>query len=186
VSTPTFSRFDPFAEEAARLGAERVAAGLSSTGRAETIEDMAQRLLDVTVQAALAKGIALPDRQLVYPAPIPADCEQVAVLFTGFNPTPVQDGNPTVCQPWRWIAPMSVIITRCTPAVPGKGRALKTVPVELMVAAAKIASDDAEVLAEVVNRLDEIGSDTTIVTNAPSGGMQTVELNVPLVSGGSI
>lgn len=156
------------------------------TGYAETLEEMGKRLIQRVAEAATGKGIDLPTRQAYYMAPIPADCEQVAALFTGWNPTPAQDG-PTICQPWRWLANFSVIITRCTPAIPGrKGGSLKTVTVPQLTAAAKMASDDAEILLAVVNSLDEIGADTTIVTNAPSGGYQTVELNVPLLSGGSL
>jgi hypothetical protein len=155
------------------------------TGYAETLDEMGNRLLDRVAKAAVGKGVDLPPRQVYYMAPIPADCEQVAALFTGWTPTPAQDG-PTVCQPWRWLANWSVIITRCTPAIPGKGRGLHTVPVSKMKAAAVMASRDAEILKEVVNSLDEIGADTSVVTNAPSGGYQTVELNVPLLSGGSL
>jgi hypothetical protein len=157
------------------------------TGYAETLEEMGTRLIQRVAEVAVGKGIDLPTRQSFYMAPIPADCEQVAALFTGWNPWPIQDG-PTICQPWRWLANFSVIITRCTPAIPGKGikAAAHTVPVEKMIAAAKMASDDAEILLAVVNSLNEIGADTSVVTNAPSGGYQTVELNVPLISGGSI
>jgi hypothetical protein len=53
--------------------------------------------------------------------------------------------------------------------------------------AGRIASRDAEVLLEVLNRIPgEVGSDVGVVTNAPSGGFQTVELNVSLISGGSL
>lgn len=155
------------------------------TGRAETLEEMGKRLIQRIAEVAVGKGIDLPNRQAYYMAPIPADCEQVAALFTGWTPTPAQEG-PTICQPWRWLANWSVIITRCTPAVPGKGRTIKTVSTAQLMAAAKLASDDAEILLALVNTLDEVGADTSIVTNAPSGGYQTVELNVPLISGGSI
>lgn len=188
--TMAFSRPDPFAAEAAQLDPIRSPDGIAeptANGMAQTLEEMAQRMLTKVIEAALHKGVALPGRQLIYPAPIPADCEQVAVLFTQFSPTPIQDtGSTVICKTWRWIAPFSVIITRCTPALPGKGRGIKTVSTTAMEAAARIASDDAEVLVEVVNRLGEIGPDCTVVTNAPSGGFQTVELNVPLISGGSL
>jgi hypothetical protein len=179
--TQSFSRLDPFHEEqAAQLLAEREAGARAP----ETLDEMGHALLDIVVAAALAKGITLPGRQAVYTAPIPADCEQVAVLFTGWTPTPPPDG-PTICKPWRWIANYSVIITRCSPAVPGKGKAQHTVTVDQLNASAKMASDDAEVFLEAMNRLNEVGYDVSVVTNSPSGGFQTVELNVPLISGGS-
>jgi hypothetical protein len=178
-----FSRPDPFAADFAQGPPIRAAS--PGTGYAETLEEMGTRLIQRIAEVAAGKGIDLPSRQGYYMAPIPADCEQVVALFTGWNPTPAQD-QPTICQPWRWLANFSVIITRCTPAIPGKGKGIKTVSVGQLKAAAKLASDDAEVLLGVVNSLAEIGADTSIVTNAPSGGYQTVELNVPLLSGGSI
>jgi hypothetical protein len=186
--TQVYARPDPFAAEEPALEALRRQEGVDGnlgTGAPETLEEMGHALLELIRAAAVDKGVVLPDRQSVYMAPIPADCAQVAVLFTSWNPTPVGDGGVVICQPWRWLAPMSAIITRCTPAVPGKNKSLGTVTVDQLNAAAAVASADAEVLLAVVNRLHEIGSDTSVVTNAPSGGYQTVELNVSLVSGGS-
>jgi hypothetical protein len=40
-------------------------------------------------------------------------------------------------------------------------------------------------LGAVVNRLDEVGADLTVVVHAPQGAMQTVELNVQLFPTGS-
>ncbi|HEX8321640.1 hypothetical protein [Longimicrobium sp.] len=182
----TYARTDPFAADrlaeadaAAAAMIEAAEAG-ASTGPS-TLSSMGEALLEIVKAAALAKGTPLPARQSVYMAPIPADCEQVAVLFTGWNPTPAADG-PTICKPWRWMGSYSVIITRCTPAVQ-KG---KTPPsMEMMIEAARLASSDAEILLEAVNRLDEIGSDISVVTNAPSGGFQTVELNVQLLAVGT-
>jgi hypothetical protein len=182
-----YSRPDPYAAE--RLTIPDPDVDEAALDRAPaTLSEMGERLLDIVRAAAVSRGTALPGRQSVYMAPIPADCEQVAVLFTGWNPTPPPDG-PTVCKPWRWLAPYSVIITRCTPAVPkvarGKGTTVAPAP-EKMIEAARLSSEDAEVLLEVVNRLDEIGGDVSIVANAPSGGFQTVELNVQLLPTGSL
>lgn len=198
-----YGRFDPFAEEVAseplREARQQFGASLG-TGAPETLEEMAQALLELLRGAAVNQGVTLPARQGIYMAPIPADCEQAIVLITGWNPTPAGDTTTTtICKPWRWLAPMSVIITRCTPAIPPAAAArtsklvekqqnpgpLKTVSSEQLHAAARIASDDAEILLEVVNRLGEIGADTSLVTNPPSGGFQTAELNVSLVSGSS-
>lgn len=197
--TQVFGRPDPFAQEQAQVDAlkatEPVVRGISlGTGAPETLEEMGSALLETIRSSAVAKGVVLPSRQGVYMAPIPADCEQVVVLFTGWNPTPAGDTTGTViCKPWRWLAPMSAIITRCTPAIPGKTAklsgqqqgALKLVTPDQLNAAAKIASDDAEVFLEVLNRMGEIGGDTSIVANPPQGGYQTVELNISLVSGSS-
>jgi hypothetical protein len=186
--TQTFSRPDPFAGEH-NEPSQMAAGGFGAnpgTGAPETLYEMAQALLDIVRAAAVTRGIALPERQLVYPSPIPADCEQVAVLFTGWNPTPMPspDGT-TLCHMWRWVAPFSAIITRCTPAVLGKGKALRQVTPDQMLAAARIASDDSEVLLEAMNGIGEVGADVSVAANPPSGGFQTVELNVSLISGGS-
>jgi hypothetical protein len=181
----TFSRPDPFAFEYAAQARHSVSPG---TGYAETLELMGTRLLDLSRAAAAAQNVELPSRQLWYPAPIPADCEQLAALFNGWTPFPPADG-PTVCQPWRWQAGWSLVITRCTPAMPTSrvSKAVSAVPAEKMMQAGRIASRDAEVLLEVLNRIPgEVGSDVGVVTNAPSGGFQTVELNVSLISGGSL
>lgn len=181
-----YSRADPFAAEQ-QAGVPDPDLDEALLNRPPmTLSDIGETLLDLVRMAALAKGVALPDRQIVYPAPIPADCEQVAVLFTGWNPTPPPEG-PTVCKPWRWMAPMSVIITRCTPAMPVK-RGAKTLAPEpgAMIEAARLASADSEVFLEVLNRLDEVGGDVGVVVNAPEGGFQTVELNVQMLPTGSL
>jgi hypothetical protein len=202
--TQAFRRRDPFAEEQVQVDALRQAEpqvrGISlGTGAPETLDEMAHALLEVIRGAAVAKGVTLPSRQGIYMAPIPADCEQCIVLFTGWNITPATGdaSGTTVCRDWRWLAPMSAIITRCTPAIPppAAGRAAKlterapgplnTVAPSQLEAAARIASDDSEVFLEVINRLGEIGSDVSLVANPPSGAYQTVELNLSLVSGGS-
>lgn len=172
-----YSRPDPFAA----LAAPDLARATDAAGQpVDTLSGMGEALLDLVGQAAVARGVALPARQTVYMAPIPADCEQVAVLFSGWNPTPGLEG-PTDCRTFRWLAGYSVIITRCTPAVQrGKG----LVAPEAMTEAARIASADSEVLLEVVNRLDEVGPDLSVVANPPHGGFQTVELNVQLLSTG--
>lgn len=185
----SFSRADPFAEEVASEPFQdaRGAFGASlGTGAPETLDELCDALLEAIVTAALGKGVALPSRQLVYMAPIPADCEQVAVLFTGWDVTPLQDTtSTTICRPWRWMANVSAIITRCTPAMPAKNNPLKTVPVARMNAASKMASDDSEIFLEVLQHIGEIGAGVTIIANPPQGGFQTAELNVSLISGGS-
>lgn len=178
-----YSRADPF--EAERLAAvpDPDVDEAAQDRPPATLADMGEMLLDLMRAAAVATGTTLPGRQSVYMAPIPADCEQVAVLFTGWNPTPPPEG-PTICKPWRWMASYSVIVTRCTPAIPPKGKPYPDT--DRMIEAARLASADAEVCLEVLRRLDEIGGDVSVVTNAPSGGFQTVELNVQLLPTGSL
>lgn len=151
----------------------------------DTLSGMGEALLDIVRAAAVSKGVQLPGRQMVYMAPVPADCEQVGVLFNGWTPTPAPDG-PMVCTTFRWIAGYSVLITRCTPAVPRGPKGKQTVSAEAMIEAARIASADAEVMLATLQRLGEIGPDVSVVTQAPSGGMQTVELNVQLLPAGSL
>lgn len=170
-----YARRDVFAEEQA------VEAALPTT-EPDTLAEMGEVLLDICRSAAVAKGVTLPARQVVYMTQIPADCEQVAVIFSGWSPYPVPEG-PTICLPFRWQAGFSVVITRCTPAVQ---KAKAPPSPEKMLEAAKLASRDSEVLLEVVNRLNEIGSDVGIVTQAPQGGFQTTELTVTLMSVGSL
>jgi hypothetical protein len=54
-----------------------------------------------------------------------------------------------------------------------------------MLAASKLPATTPRCCWRSINRLGEIGADVSIVANPPSGGYQTVELNVSLVSGGS-
>lgn len=171
-----FTRPDPFAAEAA-------VQAVLPTSAPDTLSEMGEVLLDMLRSAAVTKGVTLPGRQVVYMSQIPADCEQAAVVFSGWSPYPVPEG-PTICLPFRWQAGFSVILTRCTPAIPPKG---KTYPsAEKMLEAAKLASADSEVLLELVNRLDEIGSDVGIVAQAPQGGFQSTELTITLMSVGSL
>lgn len=179
----SYTRTDPFAAETA-VPAGPLTDATVPVPAVDTLSGMGEALLDIVRAAALEKGTALPDRQSVYMAPIPADCEQVAVLFSGWNITPAPEG-PMICAPYRWMAGYSVIITRCTPAMPPKNSKALVSP-EKMIEASRISSDDAEIMLAVVNRLGEIGPDLSIVCNPPQGGMQTVELNVQLLSVGSL
>lgn len=182
-----FSRPDPFAAELQAQGQAPITDDgvvTAAVPAVDTLSSMGEALLEIVRAAALDKGTPLPARQSVYMAPIPADCEQVAVLFSGWNITPSPDG-PMICSSFRWIAGYSVIITRCTPAmVPKTSKGL--VPPEKMIEASRVASADAEIMLGVVSRLGEIGPDLSVVCNPPQGGLQTVELNVQLLSVGSL
>ena len=179
MTGPVYSRPDPFALE---QGLSAPISGAATRQAPDvTLASLGEGLLEIVRAAAVSRGVALPARQSVYMAPIPADCEQVAVLFTGWNPEPAPDGGTIVCDSFRWSAGYSVIITRCTPATVNP-RSKAPPSTDQMIAAARLASDDAEVCLEVVSRLTEIGANLSIVTNAPSGNLQTVELNVQLLS----
>ena len=147
-----------------------------------TLVLMGQDLMARTLSCFASQGVVPPDRHLVYMAPVPADCEQVVVLFSGWEPMPPWDGL-THCDNYRWVADFSIAVTRCTPAIIGKGKTAPTT--DQMFKAAEIASADAEVLICVISSLDEIGPTVQILTPAPQGGMQTVELTVqvPAVGG---
>ena len=153
--------------------------GGSSFG--ETLYDMGVRLLELVKATFTGEGIPLPGREVVYMSPIPADCEQVAVLFTGWNPWPAAEG-PTTCENFRWFADFSVIVTRCTPAVaPPNSKTLIPSP-EKMKEAALLSSRDAEAFLLVLQNMGEFMTPSVIV-QAPQGGMQTVEFNVSLPAG---
>jgi hypothetical protein len=128
----------------------------------------------------VAKGVTLPARQMVYPAPIPADCEQVAVLFTGWNVTPIQDGRHDHLPA---LALDRALLGDHHPLHPGDPRqgpepgpeARRTEPDGR---GGQDRQRRLRGLLEAMNRLGEVGSDVSLVANPPSGGYQTVELNV--------
>lgn len=150
----------------------------------ETLYGMAERLLQLVKDCFRDGGVELPPREVIYTSPIPADCEQVAVLFSGWDTYPGADG-PTQCFNMRWLADFSIIVTRKTPAMPKVVRAGATAAApdpEKMRAAAKISSDDAEALLCVVRTVDEV-SNVSLITGSPQGGLQTVELNLQVPVG---
>lgn len=146
-----------------------------------TLYEMAENLLARTVQAFAQRGVELPGRQIVYIAPLPVDCEQVAILISGWVPDPPPDGL-TVCQAFRWCGTFDIVVSRASPAIP-KGRSAPTA--EQMQSSARIASEDAECVLAVVRGLGEIGPDFTFAVGAPQGGYQTVvcSVQIPAVGG---
>lgn len=148
----------------------------------DTLFGMGSRLLELIKSTFTAAGLTLPDRQLVYMSPIPADCEQVAVLTSGWDVYPGGEG-PQQCITFRWMANFSIIVTRCTPAMPTSRSGKVTIPsVEKMESAMETASKDAEALLQVVVALEEVSA-PSIIVQSPSGGFQTVELNVQIPAG---
>lgn len=151
-------------------------------GYDESLYGMASRLLELVKSTFLGRGNPLPERETVYMTPIPADCEQVAVLFSGWNPTPGMDG-PMTCENFRWMGDFSIIVTRCTPAVAAKTTKTLTPETEKMSTAARMSSDDAEAFLEVLQGIGEFANPSVIV-QSPMGGFQTVEFNVSIPAGG--
>lgn len=148
-----------------------------------TLVLMGQDLMQRVLSCFTSQGVIAPTRQIVYMAPIPVDCEQVAVLFSGWTPMPPWDGLEH-CDAYRWVGNFTVSISRCTPAIGAKSGKIAPTP-DSMLQAAQIASADAEVLLCTVASLDEIGPEIELLTPAPQGGFQTVELTVqvPAVGG---
>lgn len=135
-------------------------------------------LLERTVLAFQRAGVAIPARQFVYMASVPADCPQLVVMISGWAQNPAPEG-PTMCDPNRWFGNFTIGLARNTPALPKRGS--QPPSAESMEQAARIASDDAEVFLSLVTSLGEVdGVDVRI--GAPQGGMQIVELDVSLPS----
>jgi hypothetical protein len=131
---------------------------------------MANDLLERTRACFAEQGVVLPSRQVIYLSPLPVDCEQVAVLISGWVPLPPWEGL-IACQATRWCGQFSVVVSRATPAVSRGSRA----PAEdAMRESARIASDDAEALLCMVNGVEELGPDFQLELGAPQGGFQTV------------
>lgn len=139
-----------------------------------TLFELGEDLLGRAIQALADHGAPIPVRRMVYIVPVPVDCEQLVVQFTGWELFPPL-GGPTVCSEGRWFGSFTVGISRPSPAVPKKATVAPSV--DMMENAAKIASRDAEVLLSLVNGLDEIW-EPDIRVGAPNGGFQMVELDV--------
>lgn len=144
---------------------------------APTLNDMATGLLSLANQALAANGLTAPSRQVVYVGQIPADCEQLAVVFGGWSATPPQDGM-VICQSYRWAADFTILLTRT--CVPGITSSRSAPTPAAMSATAKRASDDAEALLDVVSMVGEHDGSVSVSTAAPQGGLQSVVLEISL------
>lgn len=144
---------------------------------------MAEELMTRVTDAAARLAVSLPSRKVIYMSPVPVDCAQVTVCIIGWIPTHHSDGYIN-CQTFKWAGHFSVIITRVTCAVPGRdGQAPKA---ELMKQAAEQASDDADVMVALVQGLEEIGPEISLITGAPEGGFQSVELSITVPAFGGM
>lgn len=141
-----------------------------------TLYGLAGALMNMALQALADNGLAVPARQVVYIGQIPADCEQLAVVFDGWSPTPPQDGM-VVCQTYRWGASFTVLVTRsCVPGITNAKSLPKAVD---MSRTAEIASNDAEALLDVVSMAGEHdGGSVAVSITPPQGGLQSTMLNI--------
>lgn len=146
-----------------------------------TLYQMAEMILNRTRQAFEERGVLLPNRQIIYMSPLPVDCEQLAVLISGWLPMPGWEGAIR-CQNIRWAGQFSVVVSRATTAMP-KGN--KAPSPEMMNKAAQIGSEDAEAILAMVGGLGELGQDFALEIGAPQGGFQTVlaDIQVPAFGG---
>lgn len=115
---------------------------------------------------------------------IPADCEQVAILFGGWVSEPASEGMIN-CLTLRWCAQLGIFISRCTPAVPLRNTSTAP-PAARMLEAAQISSDDAELLLALVGTFGEVGAEIQLATPEPEGSFQAVLLNVTLPAFGGL
>lgn len=152
--------------------------------RTATLMTMAQDILVRLRNSAIELGVELPSRQFIYPTNVPIDCEQVAVVFNGWTGEPSEPGL-VACMRFRWCGQFGVAIGRCTPAMPPRGSS-SAPSVDKMMAAAALASADAELLIHLVSTFGEIGSDLTLITPEPEGGFQATFLQVTLPAFGGL
>lgn len=148
-----------------------------------TLFEMGQIILDRMESIATGLGMDLPERRIIYPSPVPVDCAQVAVVLLGWQPTVVSDSY-VGCQTFRWAGSFAVQITRCTPAVSRRRNELPAAAD--MIEAGRIASDDSDILVELVRSFSEIGPEMALQLAAPDGGFQTVQLTVSLPATGGL
>lgn len=148
-----------------------------------TLFEMGKQILDRMNGIAADLGVPLPERQIIYPSPVPVDCAQVAVVLLGWQPTVVSDGY-VGCQSFKWAGNFAVQITRCTPAVSRRRNELPAP--DDMIEAGRIASDDSDILVELVRSFTEIGPEMALQLAAPDGGFQTVQLTVSLPAYGGL
>jgi len=148
-----------------------------------TLYALAESLMAMAKTALAAASLAAPARQVIYIGQIPADCEQLAVVFDGWTPTPPQEGM-VVCQSYRWGASFTILVTRS--CVPGINNAKQLPKPENMSATAEIASNDAEALLDLVANVGEHdGGSVAVSITPPQGGLQStiLEITVPVTRG---
>lgn len=155
---------------------------VSPAPRSETLLTMSAEIMARAVNSLVQLGLNVPDRQVIVPAPITIDCEQVVVAFSGWTPQPVAETLMT-CDSYRWCGLFSIAVSRATPAMP-TNRGLPTV--ESLLASARMASDDAEALLLLAGSFAEVGPEIAVETPGPEGGYQSAILTVLLPAFGGL
>jgi len=145
---------------------------------------MASEILARMNTIALRRQVTLPERQVIYPASIPTDCEQVAIMFTGWQPTVTVENYGGGCIRFKWAANFAITIIRCSPAVMDKRNKLPGPAA--MNASGLIASNDSDILVDLTNTFAEIGPEFSLVAAAPEGGFQGVQLTVSIPQAGGL
>lgn len=144
---------------------------------------LAETLLGLVHTSAVSLGIVLPTREFISLSPVVADCAMVAVLIEGIYPNPPLGDQLMQCFQFSWVARFGIVIIRETCAIP-QGRSTRPTP-ESITEAARIASDDMEVMRGVVELVPEAGA-LEINAKPPAGGMQSVELLINLRADGTL
>jgi hypothetical protein len=157
---------------------------ISSPPVLATLMTMAQQILVQLAGVARSAGAELPTRQIVYMTPMPADCAQVGVLFSGWE-MENNSGDMITCQTARWVGRFTILITRNSPAIPPQTSPPTPPTAEQMTKAAQIASDDAELLISLLQTFTEMAS-ATIDTPSTEGGLQSVVATVLLPAFGGL
>lgn len=149
-----------------------------------TLMTMAQQILTTLEGVARSAAVELPPRRVIYMTPMPADCAQIGVLFSGWEME--NDGGTMMnCQTARWVGRFTILITRDSPAVPSNTTPPKPPAPEKMIAAAEIAAQDAEILISLLQVFTEMAG-ATIETPAAEGGLQSVVATVLLPAFGGL
>lgn len=153
-----------------------------STGQqVATLAGMAHGILQRLQGVARQAGVDLPSRQVIYPTTVPLDCAQVAVVFNGWQAEPQGEGLIN-CFNAVWAARIGVGITRPCAAIPKRDG--QPPSPEAMITMAQQASDDAELLLQLLQTLPAFGADVLIETGPPEGALQTTTLSVVVAAFG--
>jgi len=137
--------------------------------------DIAEELLRRTNKLAADLGVVLPSRQVICAGGAVYDCEQVAVMLTGWTPMD-QEGLGNPCNR-LWAAGFVIGIVRKAPAAPGDG-GRKAPTAEAVSQGGAMASDDSEVLLALASTLDVVGDGLDLTVGIPEGGVQATLLTV--------
>lgn len=137
---------------------------------------MGEEILRRINKIAAGVGVTVPDRQVICSGGAAVECEQIAVMLTGW--TPMGNEVSAVCQR-IWGANITVVIIRKAPAMPDQGGRRAASPAAVNDGGA-LASNDADILVALADTLDVVGDGLLVTIQAPEGGYQATELAVVL------